>query len=112
MELKEFITKTLLDIISGVKEAQKETEFDTISPSIARGGNEHTPETSKIQPINFEVSIKVDEQTSGQAKLNVGINWFGAGAKGEISKSEGHDATLKFRIPVRLPVKKTEDIQG
>lgn len=99
MDLHEFISKALLDIISGVEDAQKNTKRGTI-PADPENGTL----IFKYQFVEFEVSVKVSEQTSGEGKINVGlVNILGAGMKGEINKGEDHDTTLKFKIPIRLP---------
>ncbi len=72
-ELREFITRALLDIITGIEDTQQQSSIDKIIPDIAGGDQKARPEISDIQSIEFEVSIKVDKQTSGEGKLDVGV---------------------------------------
>lgn len=103
MELRRFISQTILDIVGAVKDAQNETFEGCVVPSIAQTFTAVQHGVSEIQAIEFEVTIRADERAGSEAKLNVVAAFVGGGVKGESGKSGGHAATLKFRVPVRLP---------
>ena len=104
MILRDFISQALTDIIGGVQDAQGKTEAGTVMPGglskslelLAAGG-------SQLQVVEFEVTVRADERSGREAGLSVVSAVFGAGIKGESGKSDGHAATLKFRVPVKLP---------
>ena len=58
---------------------------------------------SEVQAIEFEVTVRADERAGSHAKLNVVAAVIGGSVKGESGKSGVHAATLRFKIPVRLP---------
>lgn len=103
MVLKEFISKSLLDIIGALNEVQKKspgtivTSF-TASPEFVKMG------ATQFQSVEFEVMVRADEQSGSEAKLNVVAAIVGGNIKGESGKAEGHSATLRFRVPINLGV--------
>jgi hypothetical protein len=58
---------------------------------------------SDLQAIEFEVTVKAEQKAGSEAKLSVVAAFVGGSVKGESGKSDGHAATLKFKIPVGLP---------
>ena len=109
MELRNFIKETLKDVLGGIHDAQKETDYGEIIPSLNEQNWEglETGLTS-FQTIDFEVSVNAVEQEGSEAKLNVVAAVINGGIKGDSSSTSGHTAKLKFKIPVRLPVDDNE----
>lgn len=103
MVLKEFISKSLLDIIGALNEVEQKspgtivTSF-TLSPDFVKMG------ATQLQSVEFEVMVRADEQSGSEAKLNVVAAIVGGNIKGESGKAEGHSATLRFRVPINLGV--------
>jgi hypothetical protein len=108
MELRNFISKTILDIVGGVADAQKELPLGCVIPSTANTFQSVETGISDIQAVEFEVTVRADERAGSEAKLNVVAAVIGGGVKGESGKSGGHVATLKFRVPIRLQCKEKE----
>lgn len=104
MELRKFITQSLLDIIGGVQDAQKGTDEGCIVPNVARTFQAVEHGVSELQIVEFDVTVKADERAGSEAKVNVVAAVIGGGVKGQSDKSDGHAATLKFKVPVRFPV--------
>ena len=104
MELRTFVTTALLDIVSGVKDAQNQTESGTIVPG-GIGKNLKTLDSgfTNIQSIDFEVCVTAEETKGSEAKLGVVSSLVGAGVAGSSSNEKTHSSTLKFRIPIKLP---------
>jgi hypothetical protein len=107
MELRPFISQTLIDIIGGVKDAQEKTDPGTIVPSVASSYKSIETGISEIGSIEFEVSVNADEHSRSGTKISVVAAVIGGTTHAGSGKSGGHAATLKFRIPVKLPVSKT-----
>jgi hypothetical protein len=103
MDLREFISRALCDIVNGVKDAQKETDKGTIVPGVSSSFKAIETGISELTAIEFEVTVKTDERSGSEAKLNVVAAFVGGGVKGESDTSSGHAAKLKFRVPVKLP---------
>lgn len=103
MELREFVSKALCDIINGVKDAQKQTDVGTIVPFVANNYKSVETGISETTSIAFEVTVKTDERSGSEAKLNVVAAIVGGGVKGESGSSSGHAAKLSFRVPIKYP---------
>lgn len=108
IELKDFISKTLRDILHGVKDAQCQLggcQEGMVAPEYGQGYTQrdlHQAGQGVVQSVEFEVSVKAhaEQGSIGQAKISV-VN-FG----GERSRKHEHAATLRFKIPLLLPVHK------
>ncbi|MHB8520047.1 MAG: hypothetical protein ACYDH9_04755 [Limisphaerales bacterium] len=101
MVLREFISKSLQDIMDALNEVERNspgtviTHFTT-TPEFVKMG------VTQIQSVEFEVMVRADEQSGSEAKLNVVAAIIGGDVKGETGKAEGHSATLRFRVPINL----------
>ena len=107
MELRAFISQALVDLVFAVQDAQERTPAGTVVPW---GVNNDCPsiETgiSGVQGVEFEVTVKADERQGSEAKLSVVAAVVGGSVKGDSGKSGGHAATLRFRVPIKLPESK------
>jgi hypothetical protein len=103
MELRRFISQALQDIIGGVEDAQKVVHPGAVVPSITKTFKAVEHGVSEIQAVDFEVTIRADERAGSEARLSVVAAVVGGRVRGESGKSGGHAATLRFKVPVRLP---------
>jgi len=103
MELRNFISQTLEDIVGGVEDAQKKLPAGCIVPAVKTTFQAVEHGVSEFQAIAFEVTVRTEERAGSEAKLNVVAAVIGGSVKGESGKSGGHAATLSFKVPVRLP---------
>lgn len=110
MELKEFIKKSLRDIVLGISEAQEELKETgaIINPSAMEIDNNGiktiSPEGNGngrlIQKVEMTLAVS-SKKLSGGA-LNIEVLGFEAKNKSE------NVSTLKFNIPVSFPVQETK----
>src|SRR5665648_300118 len=114
MELKEFVSKTIVDIIDGVVNAQEYAESNgaIINPlfyhpqsGVKAVANADSYEYRKIDDINFD--LVVTESASDKAKGGGGITSpiITVGATGEITSDNSSTSRIKFSISISLPVK-------
>lgn len=114
MELKEFVSKSLLEIMAGVADAQKQTKAGSIVPHVLSrvhttgGWGERTLKaieqgSTEIQTVEFEVTVKADEREGAQGRISVVAGLFGAGITADKGKTDEHGTTLKFRVPIAFP---------
>ncbi|MCR4346292.1 MAG: hypothetical protein NUV55_03660 [Sulfuricaulis sp.] len=103
MELRQFVSRALCDIVNGIKDAQQETDKGTIVPKVASSFKAVETGISDLTAIEFEVTVKTDERAGSEAKLSVVAAIVGGSVKGESGNSSGHAAKLSFRVPVKLP---------
>lgn len=103
MELRQFVSRALCDIVNGIKDAQLETDKGTIVPKVTSSFKAVETGISDLTVIEFEVTVKTDERAGSEAKLSVVAAIVGGSVKGESGNSSGHAAKLSFRVPVKLP---------
>lgn len=118
MELKDFISETILQIASGVMDAKEKCkELDVIvNPDLTVGANNAYyvpnkgtyPVERRVQIINMDICVTVSESENNGIEGKVGIKIFGIGANSTESKGSTNESRVRFSIPVCLPVSKVE----
>ena len=106
MDLRDFISTALLDIIAGVKDAQAKTETGVIVPAVRQDYKSVETGISELTSVEFEVSVRSVEKAGSEARLSVVAAIVGGRVKGESGSATGHVARLTFRFPIRLSVSK------
>lgn len=114
MELKEYITESLVQITEGINEAIKRLEgtgviinpnstFHTDGRFWIGKHQESGPVERWVQMVEMNITTTVTDATEGQggAKINVGILNIGGGVKD--TGSEQNTNSIKFTIPVCFP---------
>ncbi|MCI5078245.1 hypothetical protein [Oricola sp.] len=103
MELREFISETLGQIIDGVRSAQANEGGEAINAkawSDNPGGNlVFTGKYGLFTRVDFDVAVSAETSGGGAAKLTV----FGVGFEGEGQKTASSANRVTFSVPVRLP---------
>ena len=114
MELKEFVSGTIKQIIDGVIEAQEyaETKGAIVNPEIfihADDSNNLKMTTtdrgfhSYIQIIDFDVAVTSTEGEQEKAGLGIFVAPITVGAQGKFDYTNTVANRIKFSIPVMLP---------
>jgi hypothetical protein len=107
MNLRNFVSQALLDIIGAVEDAQKQATSGAIVPGgVKKSFDSIRTGVSELQAVDFEVTVRADERAGSEAKLSVVAAVIGGAVKGDSAKSGGHASTLKFRVPICLPIDK------
>jgi hypothetical protein len=111
MDLKEFVSQTLVQIVAGVKHAQSETKTlgAEVNPRLtspmdhaARQGF-LTVGNGYAQIVHFDVALTIIEGTGTRAGIGVFAGAVNLGAAGQ-SKSESSSASrVQFSVPMVLP---------
>jgi hypothetical protein len=104
MELRSFIGKSIQDIYLGVEDAQKSLPEGAVVPPAVSSFRSVETGISERQVIRFEVLVRVDEQKGKAAKVSVVTGLLGGGMNEKSSSDHGHSATLKFSVPISLPI--------
>lgn len=102
MELKEFVTKTILDIIDGVRDAQKlnKTTAQINAATASRG----------IENIDFDVALSVTDGDEKDRGITVSIPSISK--VGSFRRKESRETTeqrVKFSVPVAYPFPNVPD---
>ena len=104
MDLKEFITETLISINEGVRDAIEKGDKDKIVGSINPTWIGEINWKDQVEKVDFEVAVTTTDKTGASGKA--GLKVFSiADLGGDASKSfeKGFVNKVKFSIPMLLP---------
>ena len=105
MELRDFISGTLVDIQGGVNDAIHQAKEGEIPGAInpVWGAVQDTARQD-IQFVSFDIAVAVSE--SADSGLKGGIKVMGMGVDGTTTefKENSHTSRIQFTVPVILPV--------
>lgn len=116
MELKDYISETIKQIVIGITDAQKTVkEMDVIinpDKTVGEKGEFWVPIKDtmslrierRVQVIEMDILIGVSESDTTSIGGKVGISVFGFGANSEGQKENTNQNRVKFSIPICLPV--------
>lgn len=110
MELREFVSRTLGDVINGILDAQRAAigTGAIISPGAeythkkltAMGGGRHAP----LSTIAFDVAVTSTESSGGKGEAGIRVAGIGAKGEREAQNSLEHATRIKFDIEVLWPL--------
>jgi hypothetical protein len=111
MELRQFVTETLLQISGGIEDAQQRLQAEgsttRINTSMTKddtgnlvtGGRRHS-----IEYVDFDVAILANSGTETKAGVGLTVaSLLSLGAGGKSNQSQGTESRVKFRVPVAFP---------
>lgn len=115
MELKEFITETLSQIIDGVSEVQEKYKNRNIliCPDDIQGTNDNLyiddeeryscyTKMTRVQQIDMDIAISVTEKDGNKSGIGI-AKIISAGISSESIQQNESISKIKFSIPVVLP---------
>ncbi len=101
MELKDFVKNTILDIVSGVKEAQAADTSGAIIVSPKSQTEYHYGEKTKLR---FDIAIEGSSTNSDGGKVGVSAARIFVGEiGGENQKSSSESSRVQFEIEIQFP---------
>ena len=109
MESKDFIKQTLIDITTGVSEAQEAIKDSGayINPKGFTGGEAlsigFNDNSRNVQKIKMSVGVNAVENSEMKGGIGV-ITVFSAGLSGKISDVNSVTNRIEFEIPISLPI--------
>lgn len=113
MDLKEFVKETLVQITSGVRDAQGEVRLlggivnpATLTRTDGAGSYFSTiDDIHHVFLVDFDVAVSVTEntETNAGARLNV-ATFLTLGAGGQSANSTAATNRLTFKVPLALPL--------
>lgn len=92
MELREFIKTALLDITSGVEEANKISNRFKIASGFHQGKQLHG------EDVVFDVAVEIDTAQQKTGKAGLGISVVSLGGEMSTDQHDRQSNRLKFRI--------------
>jgi len=109
LELDEFVSQVLRQIVKGVKTAQDEVagQGGKVNPAMDSGAGAWDRETgTPIQEVRFDVAVSAAEGTKTKGGVGVVIATFALGSHGQSEASHSALSRITFSVPLLLPVAK------
>ena len=122
MELKEFITESLKQIIEGIIDAQAyaKDKHATINPDGLKYDENNNlivhrhPASLDHMPqiIDFDIVVTVTEKEHAKASLGVLTGVLGLGTQAQMESGNTVANRIKFSVPVVFPAHHHEEMRG
>jgi len=117
MDLQDFVSMTLTQIISGVKSAQTAAHEHggVVNPCLNSGTVESGKQgflwckSGYAQVVQFDVALTVTEGTGSKAGIGVFAGAVNLGAAGQSKSEQSTVSRIKFAVPLILPEIETEE---
>jgi len=109
MELKDFVSQSLIQIIDGIKDAQKHADVNQaeIVPVLTTQDEGHRGSSAQkylpIEKIKFSVVVTTTDGSKSEAGAGIFVGAFGIGGRTETGESSEGVSRIEFEIPVRYP---------
>jgi hypothetical protein len=103
MELSEFVSKTLQQIVNGVNAARDEKGNKCINPSaqVDRGAKSRWGHT--IHDIDFDVAVTVQDTLGSEGGAKISVMGMSVGGKVDSAALTQTVTRIKFVIPISFP---------
>lgn len=117
MELKQFITETLVQISAGIEAAQKQLKDDgseaVINTNMTLTNDAHLVTGGRRRPVEFvefDVAILANEGTETKAGIGLTVaSLLKLDAGGKSTENAGRESRIKFKVPMSYPMHKYSD---
>ena len=119
MDLKEFVSETLLSIIAGVNEAQEKAKdhgahvnpggLTRNTKNIADNSIWDNSTNNYAQQVSFDVAVTAEDSAKGGAKVKVLSGILGGDIGGEKGNKNVIASRVQFMVPVLLPSQNVEN---
>lgn len=110
MELKEFISQSLLQIFEGVRQAQENTKElgGSIATKVIAPQRDHQSiigfnHKDAVILVDFDVSLTTVDASNSKAGLGLFVAAFGGGVQAGSESTNNQLNRLRFSVPVVLP---------
>jgi hypothetical protein len=119
MNLTDFVSETILSIITGVRDAQEKAAEHGAHVNPA-GLMRHTTQIADnaiwdnrtnvyAQPVSFDIAITAEDTAQGGAKIKVLTGLLGGDIGGEKGSKNAVASRVQFVVPVLLPAQDIGD---
>mgnify|MGYP003374939106 CR=1 FL=1 len=108
MELKDFVSQTITQIIEGVHVAQETCSTGEVNPHLARPGAAEgklhfASNWNPIESVKFSVSVTVSDVAGVGAKIGVVSGLINASLGGQGEQSRESINRIEFTVPICYP---------
>jgi hypothetical protein len=118
MNLKEFVSETLQQIVQGVAHAQSQVEGDgEVNPHfwMAQRGDAaklkilESNRGKWIHLVDFDVAVTVGESTETKGGIGLVVGPVVLGSRGQSNAENSSVSRIKFQVPIAYPESKPRD---
>jgi hypothetical protein len=110
MELQQFISTTLVEIIRGIEEARKQCGTCVAPRMMTSSTTEPNPGIGRdskdglaLSLVDFDVAVTVEEQKNQNMKAGISVVGIGGGgANSESIRRSENVSRIRFKVPLRL----------
>jgi hypothetical protein len=112
VELKQFISQALADIVQGVLDTQQvlgangkyiNPELSTQQGTHEKHGKLVSIQGQLVQTVEFDVAVTATEGTDTKGGIGVVAGVFALGSQGQSSEEISAVSRIKFSVPITLP---------
>lgn len=105
MNLRDFISETLEQIVLGVDDARREVGKNSIQGEInprrsARMHREVSDRGDQIYTVQFDVAVTASSSTETKGGIAVMAGFVGLGSSGQSSETDSNVSRIQFEVPV------------
>jgi hypothetical protein len=101
MDLKTFVSTTMLEIVEGVEIAMKEAP--AISKTAVISPGKKSDKRGRRQDVAFEVALTTQESAAKEGKLSLKVFGAGVGVGGDTSTENSTVSRVSFTVPIWMP---------
>ncbi|MDB6102430.1 MAG: hypothetical protein JWO52_2429 [Gammaproteobacteria bacterium] len=113
MDLREFVTQTLVQIVEGVSQAKSQlsTTGASVNPLLIgdyremakHGGGLMLEAGGFAQLVEFDVALTITEATGTKGGIGVFAGAITLGSSGQSQQQNSSVSRVKFNVPMKLP---------
>ncbi len=109
MDLKQFVSISLQQIVAGVAEAQKADHGGEVNPTIWRTGDAgklkivESNTGNWIHMVDFDIAVTVGESTGTQGGIGLVVGPVALGSRGQSNAETSSVSRIRFQVPVSWP---------
>ena len=105
MELRDFVSNTLTQIMEGLRDAVREQKNDPKNGLIGAVSQALDPSSGNgISNVEFDVAVTVATKASGTGGLSIEVAGVGLGGKIGRSKETTTANRIRFTVPILPPI--------
>ena len=110
MELGEFVSNTVLQILKAIRSAQSDAEVGAlVSPRISGGGDYRdqglikTEDGGRAVVLGFDIAVSVGTEDQHGGRGGIKVVAFSLGGEASSSRQSETTSRVRFNLPIELP---------
>lgn len=104
MELKDFITNSVLDVMNAIHDAQRAWAESVDKGAINPVWDNTDRLRDHVQMMEFDIAVTAESSKSGGGKAGIKVVGVEIGGSGEAKSQSSTVSRIKFAVPIVPPV--------